>query len=292
MATRKTATPPVIEVKKFTISEIDAGIRKMRRRIEEVNALAGSGIQRGDAKVKTAESNFRETIREVFGQNSPEFHDHEYHTILAGGYGLYDDEYELQHKFLAGIPHTVGILEGLIARLEEKRTDLAESEKLSSHANATHHSTNPSMTRRVFVVHGHDEEAKQSVARFLEKLRLEAVVLSERPNEGRTIIEKFEKNSDVGFAIVLMTPDDMGYPKDDPDQSRPRARQNVILELGYFVGRLSRSKVCALYKGTVEMPSDFHGVIYLPMDEAGGWKLKVASELKQAGIEVDLNLAI
>lgn len=288
MATRKTITQPPIEVRKFTIQEIDAGIRKLRRRIEEVNGLSGSEIGYRDAKVTMAESNIREMIREVFGQNSPEFYDHQHHTIWDGGYNMYDDEYESQRKFLAGIPQTVGILEGLIARLEEKRADLTEFPHKNSPSSAIEHS----LTRKVFVVHGHDEESKQTVARFLEKLKLEAIVLSERPNEGRTIIEKFEKNSDVGFAIVLLTPDDMGYTKDNHDQIRPRARQNVILELGYFVGRLSRSKVCALYKGTVEMPSDFHGVIYLPMDDAGGWKLKVASELKQAGIDVDLNLAI
>ncbi|MGA9108722.1 MAG: TIR domain-containing protein [Smithella sp.] len=288
MATRKTITQPPIEVKKFTVPEIDAGIRKLRRRIEEVNGLSDPEVGYRDAKVTMTESNIRETIREVFGQNSPEFNDHQFHAIWDGGYNLYENEYEKQHKFLAGIPQTVGILEGLIARLEEKRTDLAES----PHKNSSHSTLEYFLTRKVFVVHGHDEEAKQTVARFLEKLKLEAVVLSERPNEGRTIIEKFEKNSDVGFAIVLLTPDDMGYSKDDHDKIRPRARQNVILELGYFVGRLSRSKVCALYKGTIEMPSDFHGVIYLPMDEAEGWKLKIASELKQAGIDVDLNLAI
>lgn len=247
MATRKTITQPPIEVRKFTIQEIDAGIRKLRRRIEEVNGLSGSEIGYRDAKVTMAESNIREMIREVFGQNSPEFYDHQHHTIWDGGYNMYDDEYESQRKFLAGIPQTVGILEGLIARLEEKRADLTEFPHKNSPSSAIEHS----LTRKVFVVHGHDEESKQTVARY-----------------------------------------DMGYTKDNHDQIRPRARQNVILELGYFVGRLSRSKVCALYKGTVEMPSDFHGVIYLPMDDAGGWKLKVASELKQAGIDVDLNLAI
>lgn len=291
MATRKAAPQPTIEVKKFTIPEIDAGIRKLKRRIEEINGLSSSGIQHGDAKVQTAESNIREAIREVFGQNSPEFHDHRYHNIWAGGYVMDESEYEMQQKFLSGIPQTVGILEGLIGRLEEKRADLAEFDP-SPFKNSTNLFAAPALTRQVFVVHGHDEEAKQSVARFLEKLRLEAVILSERPNEGRTVIEKFEKNSDVGFAIVLLTPDDLGYRRDHPDELRSRARQNVILELGYFVGRLSRSRVCALYKGTVEMPSDFHGVIYLPMDDGAGWKLKLASELKQAGIEIDLNLAI
>jgi predicted nucleotide-binding protein len=291
MAARKTVSQPVIEVKKFTIPEIDVGIRKLRCRIEEVNGLSSLGVPYNDAKVATAEQNIRETVREVFGQNSPEFHDHQYHDIWEGGYMTGDTEYNMQRKFLAGIPQTVGMLEGLIVRLEERRADLVESGETSSPSVVAGRGV-PSLTRSVFVVHGHDEEAKQSVARFLEKLKLEAVVLSERPNEGRTIIEKFEKNSDVGFAIVLLTPDDMGYVRDNPEEVRPRARQNVILELGYFVGRLSRARVCALYKGTVEMPSDFHGVIYLPMDEAGGWKLKLASELKQAGIEVDLNLAI
>lgn len=144
--------------------------------------------------------------------------------------------------------------------------------------------------QKVFVVHGHDEVATQTVARFLEKLKLEPIVLSEQPNEGRTIIEKFEAHADVSFAIVLLTPDDLGCPKDRPDQLRPRARQNVILELGYFIGRLTRQRVCALHKGSTEIPSDFHGVVYVPMDEGGGWKLKLVTELKQAGLDLDLNL--
>jgi predicted nucleotide-binding protein len=286
---RKSITEPVIVVKKFTIREIDAGIRKLRRRIDEVNGL--STVDHSDPRVSTAESNTRETIREVFGQNSPEFNDLQFHEIWSGGYDMDEPEYELQRKFLGGIPQTVGMLEGLISRLEEKRADLAESEGFQT-ATPISLTTAPPLTRKVFVVHGHDEEAKQTVARFLEKLKLEPIILSERPNEGRTIIEKFEKNSEVGFAVVILTPDDMGYQKDCPDQIRPRARQNVILELGYFVGRLTRSRVCALYKGSVEMPSDFHGVIYLPMDEGSGWKLKLASELKQAKIEIDMNLAI
>lgn len=242
--------------------------------------------------MKTAKTNIRETIREVYGQNSPEFHDHQYHAIWQGGFSIYDEASERKAKFIAGVKHTVGMLEGLIARLEEKRSDLEEIG--GSFANTTLEESHVAEvnTRRIFIVHGHDEEAKQSVARFMEKLKLEAVILSERPNEGRTVIEKFERNSDVSYAIVLLTPDDLGYSRDHPDQIRPRGRQNVILELGYFVGRLSRARVCALYKGGVEMPSDFHGVVYVPMDEAGGWKLRVATELKQAGIEVDLNFVI
>jgi hypothetical protein len=116
---------------------------------------------------------------------------------------------------------------------------------------------NPSTSTKIFIVHGHDELAKESVARFIEKIGLEAIVLHEQPNAGRTIIEKFEDYSNVGFAVVLLTPDDIGSPKDKRNESQPRSRQNVILELGYFMGRLGRGRVCALYKEGVEIPSDY-----------------------------------
>jgi hypothetical protein len=145
------------------------------------------------------------------------------------------------------------------------------------------------ISRKVFVVHGHDEEIKQSVARFLEKLDLEPIILHEQPNKGQTIIEKFEANSDVGFAVVLLAPDDEGKSAIGKDL-KPRTRQNVILELGYFIGRLGRAKVCALYKDNVELPSDIHGVTYVSYDKVGAWRLELAREIKFAGLSVDMNL--
>jgi predicted nucleotide-binding protein len=147
-------------------------------------------------------------------------------------------------------------------------------------------------SRKVFLVHGHAEVVKQTVARFLEKLNLEVVILHEQPNKGRTVIEKFEQHSDVGFAVVLMTPDDIGGPASDPSKNKTRARQNVILELGYFFSKLGRERVCAIYVDGVEIPSDIHGILYLPYDDAGAWRLILAKEIKAAGIEVDLNRAI
>jgi len=141
----------------------------------------------------------------------------------------------------------------------------------------------------VFVVHGHDSESKESVARFVERLGLRAVILHEQVNEGRTVIEKFEGHSEVDFAVVILTPDDVGYPRGQPQQARSRARQNVLFEWGYFVGRLGRKRVCALYHGDVEIPSDYHGVVYLTMDKAGAWKISLARELKQAGLRVNLD---
>lgn len=146
--------------------------------------------------------------------------------------------------------------------------------------------------RDVFIVHGHDDAAKEAVARFIEKLGLHAIILREQPDSSRTIIEKFEHHSNVGFAIVLLTPDDVGAAKDAADHLMARARQNVIFELGYFIGKLGRSRVCALYKEGVEIPYDYHSVMYLSMDAAESWKLALARIIKNAGIDIDLNKAI
>lgn len=141
--------------------------------------------------------------------------------------------------------------------------------------------------RKAFVVHGHDEGAREAVARFLEKIGFEAIILHEQANQGRTIIEKIEAHGDVGFAVVLLTPDDEGNTKGRPGQ--PRARQNVLLELGYFIGRLGRSRVCALKRGEVEIPSDFGGVVYETFDASNGWKAALGRELQAAGFEIDWN---
>ncbi|WP_208511957.1 nucleotide-binding protein [Variovorax paradoxus] len=141
---------------------------------------------------------------------------------------------------------------------------------------------------KIFIVHGHDGEARETVARFVEKIDLVPIILHEQANMGRTVIEKVEANSDVGFAIVLLTPDDLGKAKDGTDLE-PRARQNVLLELGYFLARLTRSRVCALKRGRVEIPSDFAGVVWQEMDAGGAWKTALGKELAAAGYRIDWN---
>jgi predicted nucleotide-binding protein len=140
------------------------------------------------------------------------------------------------------------------------------------------------MSRNIFIVHGH-AGIEQAVARFITQIGLEPIILHEQPNQGRTIIEKFESYSDVRFAVILLTPDDVGGPRDG--EQNPRARQNVILELGYFIGKLGRERVCALLQGSVELPSDILGVVWEPLDQHGAWKLKLASELKAAKYDID-----
>lgn len=159
----------------------------------------------------------------------------------------------------------------------------------------SHGNISPRLTivtnNKVFVVHGHDTGARESVARFLESIDLEPVILLEQPNSGQTIIEKFEAHAaTVSFAVILLTPDDIGGVAGSGQAER--ARQNVIYELGYFTGKLGRGRACLLRKGGVDMPSDLAGVVYTDLDTADGWKLRLVKELKAAGFNIDANKAM
>lgn len=144
------------------------------------------------------------------------------------------------------------------------------------------------LSKKVFIVHGHDGEARETVARFLGGIGFEPIILNEQANLGRTIIEKVEANANVGFAVVLLTPDDFGRAKGEAELE-PRARQNVLLELGYFMAKLGRERVVALRRGEVSIPSDFAGVVWEEMDGSGGWRQKLARELGAAGHSIDWN---
>src|SRR2546425_4154479 len=141
--------------------------------------------------------------------------------------------------------------------------------------------------RPVLVGHGRNVAAKETVARFLMKLGLEPILLDEQAAHGRTLMEKLEAYSRVSFAVVLLTGDDVGALVAERRNLRPRARQNVIFELGFSLANLTRHRVCALYQEGVELPSDLHGVEYQPFDSAGAWKSKLARELHAAGVQFD-----
>jgi len=143
---------------------------------------------------------------------------------------------------------------------------------------------------KVFIVHGHDALLKIEVARFIEKLDLEPIILHEKASSGKTIIEKIEEYSNVGFGIVLYTPCDLGAQKDKSSELNPRARQNVVFEHGYLIGKIGRENVCALVKGRIETPNDISGVVYISTDDE--WRLNVAKELRNSGYKIDMNLVI
>lgn len=141
---------------------------------------------------------------------------------------------------------------------------------------------------RIFIVHGHDEAKKFKLARFLKDLTAhEPVILHEQPNRGAVLIEKLEASAaTTGFAVVLLTADDFGRAKRETTET-PRARQNVVFELGFFMGALGRANVAVLMEEGVEEPGDVTGLVYTRLDSSGAWKAALASEIEEAGIPVE-----
>ncbi len=137
---------------------------------------------------------------------------------------------------------------------------------------------------KVFIVHGHDGEMRESVAHLMDKQGIVPIVLSDEANKGATIIEKIENNSDVGAAICIFTPDDVGKAKSDKD-NHDRARQNVVLETGYFMGKLGRDRIIIFSTKDLELPSDLQGIVYMDSN----WRLEMLKELSAMGYDVDLN---
>lgn len=147
-------------------------------------------------------------------------------------------------------------------------------------------------SNKVFIVHGHSELLIAQTDSFLQRLGFNPIILRNQANEGKTIIEKLEKYTDVAFAIILYTSCDRGGINDTNAPLKPRARQNVVFEHGYLNAKLGRNRVCALVEDGVEYPSDLSGVVYVPIDKNNAWMQRVAREMLAAGLDVDLNKVI
>ena len=192
------------------------------------------------------------------------------------------------------ITKLVAYLQGFIDRIDlipcDAESAMTEKSKVEMSAD------------KVFIVHGHGELAKITAARTLEQLGLKPIILHEQEDYGNTIIEKFESNAtDVGFAVVLLTADDMGISRKDIEKSNTenrepqaskRARQNVVFEMGYFMGKLDRAHVFLLLEDGVEKPGDLDGIVYTPIDSEGMWKIKLAKSLKAVGYKVNTDAII
>lgn len=184
---------------------------------------------------------------------------------------------------VAGVREVIAILEaakveiGLDAEVADSAEPPAAETAGSSPTDAT-----------VFVVHGHDTARKHEVARLLHGLTgVDPVILHEQPDVGQVLIEKFEANAArAGFAVVLMTADDLGRAKGH-DTDAARARQNVVFEMGYFYGSIGRNRVAVLIDEGVEQVGDIVGVVYTALDAAGGWKTRLATNMAAAGLTVD-----
>ena len=255
-------------------------LQKVRGEVAELKVL-----RRHSAEFKKWRRNTRVAIAHSFGSESSHVKDFNdiYYSLRAFTTATSDSEF--QAAYVRGLEVATSILESMIDEIKE----YWKEDEQSSNSSGTAIGERAKDAREIFVIHGHDEAARETIARFLEQLGLKPVILHEQANKGRTIIEKFEDHADVAFAVVLLTPDDAGGLRDEKSRFKPRARQNVIFELGFFLGKLGRQRVCPLVKGDVETPSDYDGVVYTDLDDAGGWKVKLVRELKAAGVVVDAN---
>ena len=281
------ATPQTVMQPKLSLNEgqIRRGIERLQQRIADLDAFDLNTMQGSTSpELKALERSIEDTLERCFGTNTSasirynEAHSLHYQpTIWVSG--MPDPDY----KGITGkkISHAKASLEQAINALN---TDLEDLDG-APHLNASSKTKSKDSSPRVFLVHGHDEAVRETVARFIERLGIEVIILHEQANSGRTIIEKIEHHSEVGMAVVLLTPDDVG--SKIGGKLEPRVRQNVLLELGYFIGALGRSKVCALKSGDVDIPTDFAGVVWTQM--SGDWKTALARELKVAGYEIDWN---
>lgn len=285
----------------LTVEQIGRRIEKLNGCIEQLRRFEPDKVQKryDIPEVLALEASIKDALGTAFGYGTARFSLYEraadldqgpLEVRMGSGFGrgpvidyAAKEARDAQRYLAEGKERSIQLLQQAIRTLEDDLADLAPPSP-----QAATHSPSSGGTK-VFVVHGHDGEAREAIARFLsEKLDLEPVILHECPNKGRTLITKFrEEAAETGFAVVILTPDDVGSAR-DATELNPRARQNVVFELGFFIGALGPERVAAVLKGDLERPSDFDGVVYLSFDKED-WRTKLGQELQAAGYSIDWN---
>ena len=245
--------------------------KRLEKLIEDGEQLVGKNATSDMPEFSAWLTNVERFLSNKFGQESIELRKVKMRVFgpIATVIGFHHDN---SIECVRDIKATILELKGYF---EEEAEDIAETIGTVGQT--------PLFSNRVFIVHGHDGEIKESVARLLERQNIKPIILNEQANQGQTIIEKFERHSDVGAAVVLFTNDDIGYAKDS-DSRMPRARQNVVFETGFFMGKLGRSRVIIIAEKGIEIPSDLNGVVYT---DRGNWQIEVCKELKEMGYSID-----
>jgi len=289
MATRKNTIQTLKETAILTISNADL-VSKLEKRIEIGQEIFNRNIL-NEQELVVANSDYKlwteynsEMLKQVF---SIEINDY-VNSYNNAGYSFLGQMGEVERNPIQTFKNLVNY------KLENLKSLLTRAELLKSQVfNNTHIpvATGPNTLSKseVFIVHGHDENAKTKTARFIEKLGLKPIILHEQASGSKTVIEKIEAYSNVGFGIVLYTPCDIGAKKEETPNLKNRARQNVVFEHGFLIGKIGRENVCALVKDEIETPNDISGVVYVKMDNEDAWHLKIARELRNSGYEIDMN---
>jgi predicted nucleotide-binding protein len=289
MATRKNTAQQPKETAILKISNADF-VSKLEKRIEIGDEIFNRNIST-QQELTTANSDYKlwtdynfEMLKQVFNIEINDYMDSYNHA----GYTFMGQMGEVQgnpvQTFKNLITYKLDNLKSLLTRAELLKSQVSN--------NTTTTVATPTKTlskTEVFIVHGHDEAAKTKTARYIEKLGLKPIILHEQASGSKTVIEKIEAYSNVGFGIVLYTPCDIGAKKDDNPNLKNRARQNVVFEHGFLIGKIGRENVCALVKDDIETPNDISGVVYVKMDDDDAWHIKIARELRNSGYEIDMN---
>ena len=244
-------------------------IELVRDLIDKTKNLPHRNAEKLDSLKRTAEMR----IRKIFGDSSTYLKDLKFISFHPGVYYHGMDQSKYNESWYKGQRKMLNLLETI-------------KEDLTLDSNKIIKKDRTKLSNKIFIVHGHDEEIKNQLEIFLNEIGLEAIVLHRKPDEGMTIIEKFEKYSkDASYAFILLTPDDICY---SVKKKEMRARQNVIFEFGYFVGKLGRGRVCCIYKENVSLPTDVSGMLYKKIQNKIEEKsLEILKELKKAGYNVE-----
>lgn len=249
---------------------------KLKSIIDEIDTLINKNTRASDPKFQAWKTKAERFLIKKYGEKSLE-----YNKFLGTNFSslIWGDDEEEETRLSTGacrhgLQSCKAVFETYLEDMEDEKDAYTQDKTIKSEA-----------MNKIFIVHGHNGELKQSVARIIEKQGIEAIILSEQANKGRTIIEKFEDYSDVGGAICLFTADDLGRAKKDSSDNT-RARQNVVLETGYFMGKLGRDHIVILADNGIEMPSDLSGVVYTNTEN---WEFNLLKELRAMGYTVDFN---
>ncbi len=289
MVQKKNTTQTPKEAAILTISNSDF-VSKLEKRIEIGEELFNRSISYQD-ELTTANTDYKlwsdynfEMLKQAFNIEKNDYAN----SYVNAGYTFMGQMGDIRgnpvQTFKNLVQYKLDNLKSLLTRAELLKSQVSVNTSISVATPKTILSKN-----EVFIVHGHDEAAKNKTARFIEKLGLKPIILHEQASGSKTVIEKIEAYSNVGFGIVLYTPCDIGAKKEEKLNLKSRARQNVVFEHGFLIGKIGRENVCALVKGEIETPNDISGVVYVKMDDEDAWHLKIARELRNSGYEIDLN---
>ena len=262
---------------------------KLKRVCEEVDPLLAKCVTAESPEFKAWKMKAENTLEKSYGVQSKELY--KFKNIIFFPRYVYATQSDEVDQCAKGLKEAKAYFEVYLEEIEDDCAENASSEvsgmskNISDEVTSAIKNVNSARKKKIFIVHGHDDALKQEVARIIEKQGLEAIILSEQANGGKTIIEKIEENADVGAAICLFTKDDYGRAK-DASEDKLRARQNVVFEAGYFMGKLGRGNVIIVADKDLELPSDMQGVVYT---DAGDWKTEVLQELDKIGYAIDFN---